>query len=54
MWDEEIFALQWLETEDIYQALDLVFIEDKRSYKLSLKGDKDNGVVVAVKEEEID
>lgn len=27
MWDEEIFALKWLEADSVYQALDLVFIE---------------------------
>lgn len=34
MWDEEMFALKWLEVNDIYQALDFVFIIEKRAQKL--------------------
>lgn len=51
MWDEEAFALKWLETEDIYEALNLSFIEEKRLQKMSTK-DKGNVVVVDEGEEE--
>lgn len=34
-------------THDIYQSLDPVFIEDRRSYKLWLKNDKGKGIAVA-------
>lgn len=46
MWDEELFALKWLEADDIYQALDLVFIEEKRVQKLSLKTNKGKEVAI--------
>lgn len=45
MWDEEIFTLQWLETQDIYQDLDPLYIEEKRSHKLSLKTNKGKAIV---------
>lgn len=45
MWDEDKFALQWLETQDIYQVLDPIFIEENRSHKLSLKRDKAKAIV---------
>lgn len=45
MGDEEIFALHWLETDDVYQALDPIYIEEKMSQKLSLQSDKSKGVV---------
>lgn len=45
--DDELFALKQLEIDDIYQALNPVFIEDKRSYMLSLKNNKGKGIEVA-------
>lgn len=37
MWDEEMFALSWIETKDVYQDLDPLFIEEKKMEKLSIK-----------------
>lgn len=45
MWDEDLFVLQWLNANDIYQALDPSFIEEVRSHKLSIRGVKGKGVV---------
>lgn len=35
MWNEELFVLQWLEADDVYQVLDLVFIEEDKTHKHS-------------------
>lgn len=37
MSNKKLFALSWLEMEDVYQALDPLFIQAKRIEKLSLK-----------------
>lgn len=46
MWDEEIFSLQWLEAESVYQVLNPTYIEEKREQKLSLKTNKGREIIV--------
>lgn len=49
-WDEA-FSLKWLEKNDIYEALNLNFIEERRLQKMSLQ-EKKKSKVVAVEEGE--